>query len=143
VRETFGRDVERLNDDRIGRCLDALADKIDPIQGAVTVAAVREFDLDLAQLHWDLTSVVLPGEYPPEEQHPEHPRPAYGFGGEAGCPPLRVGELVAADGGVPVWQRLLSTWRTRAGRRKGTRSCWRAAGERKRRPRARSGRAHC
>lgn len=107
VRETFGLEVERLNDDRIGRCLDALADKIDPVQGAVTVTAVREFDLDLSQLHWDLTSVVLQGEYPPEEQHPDHPRPAYGFGGEAGCQQLRVGELVAADGSVPVWHELL------------------------------------
>jgi transposase len=107
VRETFGLEVERLNDDRIGRCLDALADKIDPIQGAVTVAAVREFDLDLSQLHWDLTSVALQGEYPPEEQHPDHPRPAYGFGGVAGCQQLRVGELVAADGGVPVWHETL------------------------------------
>jgi Domain of unknown function (DUF4277)/Transposase DDE domain len=103
VRETFGLDPDRLNDDRIARCLDALASKIDPIQGAVTVAAVREFDLDLSQLHWDLTSVVLQGEYPPERQDPNHPQPRYGFGGVDGCKQLRVGELVAADGGVPVW----------------------------------------
>jgi len=115
VRETFGLDVERLNDDRIGRCLDALAEKIDPIQGAVTVSALREFDLDLSQLHWDLTSVVLQGEYPPEEQHPDHPRPAYGFGGEAGCQQLRVGELVAADGGVPVWHETLDGHRPDVG----------------------------
>jgi hypothetical protein len=107
VRETFGLDVERLNDDRLGRALDALAKKIDPIQGAVTLTAVREFDLSRSQLHWDLTSVVLQGEYPPEEQAAGHPRPAYGFGGEAGCQQLRVGELVTADGGVPVWHETL------------------------------------
>jgi Domain of unknown function (DUF4277) len=106
-RETFGLDVERLNDDRLGRALDALATKIDPIQGAVTLTAVREFDLDLSQLPWDLTRVVLQGEYPPEEQRRDHPRPAYGFGGEPGCQQLRVGELVAADGGVPVWHETL------------------------------------
>jgi transposase len=103
VRETFGVDPDRLNDDRIARCLDALAEKVDPIQGAVTVAAIREFDLDLSQLHWDLTSVVLQGEYPPEEQDPDHPQPRHGFGGEDGCKQLRVGELVTADGAVPVW----------------------------------------
>jgi len=103
VREVFGFDPELLNDDRLGRCLDALALQIDPIQGAVIVAAIREFDLDLSQLHWDLTSVVLQGEYPPEEQHPDFPRPAYGFGGEHNCKQLRVGELVTNDGGVPVW----------------------------------------
>jgi transposase len=101
----FGIDPDRLNEDRLARCLDALAPQIDAIQGAVTVRAVAQFDLDLSQLHWDLTSVVLQGEYPPEEQQPDYPKPAYGFGGEAGCKQLRVGELVAQDGGVPVWHR--------------------------------------
>jgi transposase len=103
VREVFGFDPGQLNDDRLGRCLDALAPQIDPLQGAVTVAAIREFDLDLSQLHWDLTSVVLQGEYPPEEQQRDYPQPAYGFGGEPNCKQLRVGELVTNDGGVPVW----------------------------------------
>jgi len=103
VREVFGFEPRHLNDDRLGRCLDALAPQIDPLQGAVTVAAIREFDLDLSQLHWDLTSVVLQGEYPPEEQHANFPRPAYGFGGDSHCQQLRVGELVTNDGAVPVW----------------------------------------
>ena len=109
VREVFGLDADALNDDRLGRCLDALALQIDLVQGAVIVAAIREFDLDLSQLHWDLTSVVLQGEYPPEEQHPDFPRPAIThcvgtrFGGENNCKQLRVGELVTNDGGVPVW----------------------------------------
>ena len=105
VRELFGVDPNQLNDDRLGRCLDALAPHLDRLQGAVTAVAVREFDLDLSQLHWDLTSVTLQGEYPPEEQDPAHPRPAHGFGGEPGCKQVRVGELVTADGGVPVWHR--------------------------------------
>jgi hypothetical protein len=103
VRETWGIDPDALNDDRLARCLDALAPQIDAIQGEVLVQAVRQFDLDLSQLHWDLTSVVLQGEYPPAEQAREYPQPAYGFGGEAGCKQLRVGECVTADGGVPVW----------------------------------------
>jgi transposase len=103
VREVFGLDPALLNDDRLGRCLDARAPQIDPIQGAVVVAAIQEFDLDLSQMHWDLTSVVLQGEYPPEEQHADFPRPAHGFGGESNCKQLRVGELVTNDGGVPVW----------------------------------------
>jgi transposase len=105
VREVLGFDPTPLNDDRLGRCLDALAPQIHPLQGAVTVAAVREFDLDLSQLHWDLTSVVLQGEYPPEEQQRDFPRPAYGFGGEERCKQLRVGELVTNDGSVPIWHQ--------------------------------------
>src|SRR5436309_9511002 len=42
VREVFGFEPRYLNDDRLGRCLDALAPRIDPLQGAVVVAAVRE-----------------------------------------------------------------------------------------------------
>jgi Domain of unknown function (DUF4277)/Transposase DDE domain len=103
VQEVFDVDPDHLNDDRLARCLDALAPCIDPIQGEVTVAAVREFDLDLSALHWDLTSVVLQGEYPPEEQDPAYPQPAHGFGGEPGAKQLRVGELVTGDGGVPLW----------------------------------------
>jgi|1185.fasta_scaffold17760_1 hypothetical protein len=105
LREVFGVEAHRLNDDRLGRALDALAPCIDRVQGAVTAAAVREFELDLSQLHWDLTSVVLQGEYPAGEQDPDYARPSYGFGGEANCKQLRVGEVVAADGGVPVWHR--------------------------------------
>jgi hypothetical protein len=103
VREVFDLDPDRLNDDRLARCLDALAPHIDRIQGEVCLAAVQQFDLDLSSLHWDLTSVVLQGEYPPEEQDPAYPQPAHGFGGEPGCKQLRVGELVTGDGGVPLW----------------------------------------
>jgi transposase len=105
VRELWGIDPDDLNDDRLARCLDALAPQIDALQGSMAVAAVTQFDLDLSQLHWDLTSVVLQGEYPAEEQHPDYPKPAYGFGGEAGCKQLRVGELTTHDGGVPLWHR--------------------------------------
>lgn len=103
VREVLGIPPEGLNDDRLGRCLDALAPRIDVVQGAVLVTAVGQFDLGLSQMHWDLTSVVLQGAYPPEEMAQEYPQPAYGFGGEAGCKQLRVGEFVTNDGGVPVW----------------------------------------
>src|SRR6266851_2225849 len=103
VRETWGIHPDLLNDDRLGRCLDALAPQIDAIQGDVLVQAVWQFELELAQLHWDLTSVVLQGEYPPEEQAKAYAKPAHGFGGEAGCKQLRVGECATADGMVPIW----------------------------------------
>jgi len=103
VRETWEINPDLLNDDRLGRCLDALAPQIDAVQGEVLVAAVWQFELELSQRHWDLTSLVLRGEYPPEEQAKAYAQPAYGFGGEAGCKQLRVGECATADGGVPIW----------------------------------------
>src|SRR5437899_7601333 len=54
VQEMFGVDAQRLNDDRLGRALDALAPCIDRVQGAVTAARVPSgrgaFELDLSQL---------------------------------------------------------------------------------------------
>src|SRR6266511_1617734 len=89
VRETWGILPDFLNDDRLGRCMDGIAPQIDAIQGETLVHAVWQYELELSQLHWDLTSVVLRGEYPPEEQAQEYAQPAYGFGGEAGCKQLR------------------------------------------------------
>jgi hypothetical protein len=100
----LGVDSSLLNDDRIARCLDALSGRLDEIQGQVMVTAVDRFELNIRRLHWDLTSIVLKGEYPPEEEPGDHARPAYGYGGEDGCKQLRVGELLTADGAVPLHQ---------------------------------------
>ncbi len=100
-----------LNDDRIARCLDALAPHLERLQGELMVQAIREFALDLRCLHWDLTSIVLEGEYPVEagagpveEGAGPDARAAYGYGGVEGCKQFRVGELLTADGGVPLYQ---------------------------------------
>ncbi len=58
-------EVRLLNDDRGGRALDALfdADRAS-LLNAVVVEAVREFHLDLSELHNDSTSVTFSGAYP-------------------------------------------------------------------------------
>src|ERR1041385_9287907 len=63
LQDLFQIDPELLNDDRLGRCVDALAEQIPLIQGEVALSAVREFDLQVSQLHGDVTSVVLQGAY--------------------------------------------------------------------------------
>lgn len=101
-----------LNDDRIARCLDALCPHLNEIQGAAgapwALTAVDQFGLQLRRLHWDLTSVVLQGEYPPEEPRGHHAMPAYGYGGEDDCKQLRVGELLTGGAlwacAVPLYQ---------------------------------------
>ena len=53
-----------LNDDRVGRCLDRLFDADVPtLTLAVVVHAVREFDVDLDELHNDSTTVTFHGDY--------------------------------------------------------------------------------
>jgi transposase len=57
-------EVAVLNDDRVGRGLDALflADRA-TLLTQVVVTAVREFEVDLAQLHNDSTTVTFSGNY--------------------------------------------------------------------------------
>jgi transposase len=53
-----------LNDDRVGRCLDRLFDAdIPSLTLAVVTHAVREFAVDLDELHNDSTTVTLHGDY--------------------------------------------------------------------------------
>jgi transposase len=53
-----------LNDDRVGRCLDRLFDAdIPTLTLAVVVHAVREFGVDLDELHNDSTTITFHGDY--------------------------------------------------------------------------------
>jgi hypothetical protein len=53
-----------LNDDRVGRCLDRLFDADVPsLTLAVVVHAVREFQVDLDELHNDSTTITFHGDY--------------------------------------------------------------------------------
>jgi hypothetical protein len=51
VGEAFGTEPELLNDDRIGRALDAIAPHLDHLAGSVGLAAIEAFGLDVTRLH--------------------------------------------------------------------------------------------
>jgi hypothetical protein len=55
VEEVFGIDPATLNDDRIGRALDAIAPELDHIVGSIGAHAITAFGIDTSQLHWDMT----------------------------------------------------------------------------------------
>lgn len=76
VNEWLGTPGALLNDDRLGRALDALAGRIDEVASAVAMAAVGAFGIDAARLHWDFTSVAFCGAY--GNQDPAAPRIGYG-----------------------------------------------------------------
>jgi len=63
VPEIFGIDASALNDDRIGRALDAVAPELEAIVGTVGAVAIAVFGIDVARLHWDMTSISLYGAY--------------------------------------------------------------------------------
>ncbi len=61
--------LRSLNDDRVGRALDRLFDANFPeLVMAITQQVVSEFDIDLAELHNDSTTVRFYGDYEPFDQ---------------------------------------------------------------------------
>jgi transposase len=109
VTDYFGLEAGQLNDDRLGRALERLDAHADRIQAALVLAAIREFKLDVTQIHYDITSVELYGAYEVEGQAPSQPLPAYGRtkSGRKNVKQVQLGLNVSGDGGVPVAHRPL------------------------------------
>jgi len=105
VEEVLGIAPEALNDDRVGRALDAIAPKLNAIVGSVGAQAIAAFGVEVARLHWDMTSISLCGAY----QEPEDGFIAPRFGHPKDRRPdlkqVQTGLAVSGDGGVPVWHR--------------------------------------
>jgi hypothetical protein len=105
VEETLGIGPADLNDDRLGRCLDDIAAVHDALRGDLTVQAIAAFGLQTATLRWDLTSVLVSGEYPAEEQQAGYAQVRYGFGGGA-QKQVRYLQVTTDDGAVPLWDQV-------------------------------------
>jgi transposase len=103
VPEVFGASAEALSDDRIGRALDAVAEKLDQITGSIGLAAIEEFGLDVSQMHWDMTSMSLHGSYAEVEE--KFPTPKYGHPKDRrpDLKQVQAGLGVSNDGAVPVF----------------------------------------
>ncbi|MDQ6784679.1 MAG: IS1634 family transposase [Actinomycetota bacterium] len=109
----FAGEAEALNDDRVGRALDALfmADRA-AMTTALSLAAIRSYGIDCSELHNDSTSISLFGDYRHATGQPRGgatpARPARGHSKDH-RPDLK--QLVwiltiSADGAVPLAGRL-------------------------------------
>jgi transposase len=105
VPEVFGILPETLNDDRIGRALDAIAPKLDAIVGSVGAQAIAAFGVDVARLHWDMTSISLYGAYDGPEEGFIAPRFGHPKDRRPDLKQVQTGLGVSGDGGVPVFHR--------------------------------------
>ena len=105
VEEAYGIEPHLLNDDRIARALDAVAPQLDAIAGGVGAAAISEFGVDVARLHWDMTSISLYGAYPDPDG--EYPAPRWGHPKDRrpDLKQIQTGLAVSGDGGIPVFHR--------------------------------------
>jgi transposase len=107
VTDYFELQPGQLNDDRLGRALERVANHADKVQAALVVKAIKDFHLDVTQIHYDITSVELFGAYDlevPEGGTPPTPMPAYGRtkSGRKNVKQIQLGINVTGDGGVPV-----------------------------------------
>jgi hypothetical protein len=76
VEEVYGIDADTLNDDRLGRALDALAGRADQVVGSIGAKAIEVFGIDVTRVHWDMTSISLYGAY--RDTDDDYPAPAFG-----------------------------------------------------------------
>ena len=102
VPEVPGIPALALNDDKLGRTLDAIAPRLEEITGAVAVRAIGAFGIDISQLHWDMTSFSLHGAY--EQPDEDYPAPGYGHPKDRRTDLLQIqaGIAAAGDGGIPA-----------------------------------------
>jgi transposase len=105
VGEALGVEPELLNDDRIGRALDAIAPYLDRIAGSVGVAAIEAFGIDVSRMHWDMTSISMHGEY--EQVQEGFPAPRFGHPKDRrpDLKQVQAGIAVTGEGGIPVFHR--------------------------------------
>ena len=98
---------EQLNDDLLGRALERLAKYADVVEAALVTAMIKTFQVQVNQIHFDITDVELYGVYErsfAEGQTPPTPMPAYGRtkSGRKNVKQIGLGLNVTADGGVPI-----------------------------------------
>lgn len=118
VTDYYSLTAEQLNDDRLGRALERLADHSAAAQSAATLAAVKQWRLKVQQIHYDISTAELSGAYPEAQPAgdadpgtgpsptavPVVPFPTYGRtkSGRADVKQVQFGLDVLGDGAIPV-----------------------------------------
>jgi hypothetical protein len=98
LQELLGVPGMLLNDDRLGRALEAFAPLAEEVRGAACLAAIERFGLEAGRLHLDLTTVRVAGAYEASALVGQ------GWGPEGIARQLRVLEAVNGEG-VPLYLR--------------------------------------
>ena len=118
VTDYYGLTAEQLNDDRLGRALERIADHGPAVQSAATLAAVTQWGLKVQQVHYDISTAELYGAYPTAQPAadadsgkgpspatvPTVPYPTYGRtkSGREDVKQVQFGLDVLGDGAIPV-----------------------------------------
>lgn len=123
VADFYGLTAEQLNDDRLGRALERVNAYAESAQSQLTLAAVKQWRVNVRAIHYDLSNVEFygafadaqpsadkdPGAGPSPLQPPPVPFPTYGRtkSGREDVKQIQFGMNVTADGGVPLCHQAL------------------------------------
>ncbi len=107
-----GIEADDLNDDSVGRALDALFEaEVAEVFASVALPAVREVGIALNALHVDSTSFALHGEYelaPDEEAQAIEIVHGYSRDHRPDLKQAVLALICTHEGGLPIWLRALS-----------------------------------
>lgn len=96
--------VKQINDDRVGRMLDAIYEHRPFIWGELIAKAVREYEIDLSRLHADTMPIKFAGLFAKQPDDESVPRLEEGYNPQGEwVKQLKLFALAAGDGGLPVW----------------------------------------
>ncbi|SNQ48617.1 hypothetical protein FRACA_2610003 [Frankia canadensis] len=105
VEEMFDIAPDALNDDRVGRALDALAPVCDEVAGSVGAAAIAAFGVDISRVHSDITTILLHGAYREADGDYAAPRHGHPKDRRADLKQVQTGLATTGDGGIPLLPR--------------------------------------
>lgn len=91
---------DQLNDDRLGRMLEAVADNAESLKAKICHEAIKEFGLCVGRLHWDLTSLEFFGEYEDQDERFADVTFGYNSEGVGKKRQVRFGNMTCSDGAV-------------------------------------------
>lgn len=92
----FNISADKLNDDRLGRALDAFFEERHSNLGGITARALQLTELTLERLHFDPTHLILYGAYDTSQPRPPLAR-GQSLQGNAHWSPAHIGHGYSAD----------------------------------------------
>jgi len=103
----YSIDTSKINDDRSGRCLDAMSGSLLEMKVALIVGAIKTFDISVDEIHTDITNILFEGSYEGIEEG--QLQVTYGHtkkGQDSRCKQVNF-SLSVTDGSVPLWYEAL------------------------------------
>lgn len=104
LEDVLAVDAEQMYDSRLGRTLDDIHPRLEAMWQDIVVQAVLKNDIDLSQIHYDITSIYFEGEYEESEAID------YGYSRDnrPDAKQLNLGVNVTGKAGIPLAYRVLA-----------------------------------